>query len=37
MAESDNEPDSDFDVHRGDLISFGIAQQGDRLLCVAVL
>ena len=32
-----NEPDSDFGVHRGDLISFGIAQQGDRLLCVAVL
>ena len=32
-----NEPDSDFVVHRGDPISFGIAQQGDRLLCVAVL
>lgn len=30
-----NEPDADFTVHQGDMISFGIAQQEGRIICVA--
>lgn len=32
-----NEPDSDFTVHQGDMISFGITKQGDEIICVALL
>lgn len=32
-----NEPDSDFTVHRGDMISFGITKMDDGIICVAML